>query len=62
MLQNIIASNVKKYFEEDFKYAMTNPIIFGDFWATSSEEDIYYEDMQDFDVCKAITEEVCALI
>lgn len=36
-----------------------DPIIFGDYWAAGTEEEVpYYEDMQDFDVCKAITEEV----
>lgn len=37
---------------------MMNPIIFGDYWAANTDEEGYYEDMQDFDVCKAIAEEV----
>lgn len=53
---------LKKYFREDMGYAMMDPIIFGEYWAAGTEEEVvYYEDMQDFDVCKAIAEEVSFL-
>ncbi|VDM32164.1 unnamed protein product [Hydatigera taeniaeformis] len=59
IVEGIIDSMLKKYFREDMDYAMMNPIIFGEYWAAGTEEEVvYYEDMQDFDVCKAIAEEL----
>ncbi|VDO04672.1 unnamed protein product [Rodentolepis nana] len=57
-VNNIISSKLHKYFEESMDYAMMDPLIFGDYWAANTDEEDYYEDMQDFDVCKAITEEL----
>ncbi|KAM3182244.1 hypothetical protein ACTXT7_012779 [Hymenolepis weldensis] len=59
-VNNIISSKLQKYFEEIMDYAMMDPIIFGDYWAANTDEEGYYEDMQDFDVCKAIAEELMA--
>ena len=50
---------LRKYFESEMEYALMDPIIFGDYWAAGTEEEVvYYEDMQDYEVCKAIAEEV----
>lgn len=50
---------LSKYFEAEKGYALMDPIIFGDYWAAGTEEEVvFYEDMQDYDVCKAIAEEV----
>lgn len=50
---------LEKYHPDDMDYAKMNPIIFGDYWAAAMEDEpTYYEDIQDFDVCKALVEEV----
>lgn len=46
-------------FPDEASYAVLDPILFGDYWAAASEEDArLYEDMQDYEVCKAVVEEV----
>ncbi|KAL5105240.1 Dynein heavy chain 10 axonemal [Taenia crassiceps] len=59
IVEEIIESMLKKYCKEDMDYAMIDPIIFGEYWAAGTDEEVvFYEDMQDFDVCKAIAEEL----
>ncbi|VDP32319.1 unnamed protein product [Echinostoma caproni] len=50
---------MNELFEDEAGYAVLDPILFGDYWAAASEEDArLYEDMQDYEVCKAVVEEL----
>ncbi len=58
VVSGIINDSLNKYFNDDCEYAKMDPIIFGDFWAAGGDEEIvFYEDIQDFEVCKALAEE-----
>ncbi|KAF7232413.1 hypothetical protein EG68_10797, partial [Paragonimus skrjabini miyazakii] len=59
IINNIILNHMNNAFSDEVNYASMDPILFGDYWAAASEEDPrLYEDMQDYDVCKAIVEEL----
>ncbi|KAA3673650.1 dynein heavy chain, axonemal, partial [Paragonimus westermani] len=58
-INNIILSHMNNAFSDEVNYASMDPILFGDYWAVASEQDPrLYEDMQDYEVCKAIVEEL----
>nr|CAK6928266.1 unnamed protein product [Fasciola hepatica] len=59
IVNQIILSNMSDIFPDEANYASMDPILFGDYWAAASEEDArLYEDMQDYEVCKAVVEEL----
>uniref|UniRef100_A0A5K3F2S1 AAA_lid_1 domain-containing protein n=1 Tax=Mesocestoides corti TaxID=53468 RepID=A0A5K3F2S1_MESCO len=59
VVDGIIASMLEKYYKDDMDYALMDPIIFGDYWSAGADEEVtFYEDIQDYDVCKAIAEEL----
>ncbi|TGZ71294.1 hypothetical protein CRM22_002727 [Opisthorchis felineus] len=58
-INDIILQRMNEAFSDEVSYASMDPILFGDYWAAASEEDArLYEDMQDYEVCKAIVEEL----
>ncbi|VDN14492.1 unnamed protein product [Dibothriocephalus latus] len=62
-VMGILHETMDKYFPGDIAYALMDPLIFGDYWSAALEEETkFYEDIQDYDVCKAVAEEVCAFI
>ncbi|CAH8459226.1 unnamed protein product [Dicrocoelium dendriticum] len=60
-INEIMLNHMNNIFPDEVNYASMDPILFGDYWAAASEEDArLYEDMQDYEVCKAIVEELLA--
>ncbi|VDL92009.1 unnamed protein product [Schistocephalus solidus] len=58
-VMGILHETMEKYFPGDIAYALMDPLIFGDYWSAGLEEEAkFYEDIQDYDVCKAVAEEL----
>ncbi|XP_076854099.1 dynein axonemal heavy chain 10 [Brachyhypopomus gauderio] len=59
LVQGHIRSLIEEHFRCDLDYAMRDPILFGDYRTALNESDPrVYEDIQDYDACKALFQEI----
>ncbi|XP_028292993.1 dynein heavy chain 10, axonemal [Gouania willdenowi] len=59
LVQDHIKKLMEQHFKSDLEAIMRDPIIFGDYRTALSEtEPRFYEDIQDYEACKALFEEV----
>ncbi|KAK3539191.1 hypothetical protein QTP86_029601 [Hemibagrus guttatus] len=59
LVQGHIRTLIEEHFKNDLESAMRNPILFGDYrTALTESEPRVYEDIQDYDACKALFQEI----
>ncbi|GAA6068452.1 dynein heavy chain 10, axonemal, partial [Tachysurus ichikawai] len=59
LVQGHIKSLIEEHFKADLESAMRDPILFGDYRTALNEfEPRVYEDIQDYDACKALFQEI----